>query len=117
VLPEFSYMVVDWMNTVKLTQLQIQKIFFVIAASAYLDYVTFSKDLISQSVFVSVACVLLWSVNIQVFSCHCVFFVEQRLYQHLSEFCSVCTVGSHFTTGLRSRMFGRKSNRLKTITI
>jgi len=52
-------MVVDWMNTVKLTQLQIQKIFFVIAASAYLDYVTFSKDLISQSVFVSVACVLL----------------------------------------------------------
>ena len=29
----------------------------------------------------------------------------------------LCTVGSRFTTGLRSRIFGRKSNRLKTSTI
>jgi len=27
------------------------------------------------------------------------------------------TVGSHFTTGLRSRIFGHKSNHCKTITI
>jgi len=27
------------------------------------------------------------------------------------------TVGSHFTTGLRSRIFGRQSNRRKTSTI
>ena len=52
-------MVVHGMNNVKLTQLQIQKFFIVIAASTYLDYVTFSKDLITQSVLVSVVCVLL----------------------------------------------------------
>jgi hypothetical protein len=28
-----------------------------------------------------------------------------------------CTVGSRFTTGLRSRIFGRKSNRRKMSTI
>jgi hypothetical protein len=30
---------------------------------------------------------------------------------------TISRVGSHFTTGLRSRIFGRKSNRLKMSTI
>jgi hypothetical protein len=49
-------MVMHLINNVKLTQLQIQTFFFVIAASTDLDCVTFSKDLITQSVFVSVLC-------------------------------------------------------------
>jgi hypothetical protein len=47
---------VHGVNSVKLTQLEIQQFLFVIVASTYLDYVTFSNDLITQSVFVSVAC-------------------------------------------------------------
>ena len=49
-------MVVHGMNNVKLTQLQIQQFLFVIAASTCLDYVTFSHDLVAQSVFESVVC-------------------------------------------------------------
>ena len=71
-------MVVHLINNVKLTELQIQAFFFVIAASTYLEYVTFSKDLITQSVFVSVLCPVM--IRVQVFSCHWVFFVEQHLY-------------------------------------
>jgi hypothetical protein len=41
----------------------------------------------------------------------CEFEIRRRVNQ------LYCTEGSHFTTGLRSRIFGCKSDRLKTSAI